>query len=136
MSPWQMKLSSFLTACLDAQFIDSRAALQAYLNLKESAPEEFSSLLGQNVSMARLDKLCQLGADLTAAMEIVGPHCGILVSRSVDGSSSALVKYPGASEEGSFFGDDPATSLLAASAQALLTVSIEADGNGHHPYTN
>ena len=53
-------------------------------------------------------------------MELVGPYCGILVTRAASGPSSALVSFSGEIEEGNFFGDDPAIALVAACARALL----------------
>ena len=67
-------------------------------------------------------QLIEVDAQICAAMELVGPLCGILVSRSPIGSSSGLVKIVDEVEEGNFFAADPAVALLGAYGRALVSV--------------
>lgn len=120
MSGWDLVLQQFVDDCVERQIADPRAALTDFAGIIDLAPPEFAELFERSITTKRLDELCGVEAYLCAAIELVGPYCGILVTRSATGSASALVSISGEVEEGNFFGDDPTITLLAACARALL----------------
>ena len=69
-------------------------------------------------------------APLCAAMELVGPLCGVLLSRSAGGTASGMVKIIDEVDESNFFAEDPAIALLGAYGTALVAVIARMDGNG------
>jgi len=120
MSPWENSVQQYVDDCVEGRLHEPRAALIAFAELRRSAPQKYADLFDQSMTADRLDELCQVRAYVDAAMELVGPYCGVLVTRAASGPSSALVSFSGEIEEGNFFGDDPAISLVAACARALL----------------
>lgn len=120
MSPWEISVQQFVDDCVEGRLHDPHAALKAFAELRLIAPAKYAALFDQPVTEERLAELCNARAFVCAAMELVGPYCGILVTRAASGPSSALVSFSGEIEEGNFFGDDPAIALVAACARALL----------------
>ena len=120
MSPWETRVQQFVDDCVEGRLYEPRTALAAFAELRNSAPRKYSGLFDQPMPSARLEELCKVRAYVSAAMELVGPYCGILVTRAASGPSSALVSFSGEIEEGNFFGEDPAIALVAACARALL----------------
>lgn len=122
MSGWHMALQQFVDECVERQSLEPEYALLEFATILGNAPAEYAALFDNSVSIERLRELCALQAYLCAAIELVGPYCGILVTRSAGGSSSALVSISDEVEEGNFFGNQPAVALLAAYARALLAL--------------
>lgn len=120
MSVWDADLQQFIDDCAERRIADPRTALTDFAGIIDLAPPEFAELFESSITAERLDELCRVEAYLCAAVELVGPYCGILVTRSATGSASALVSISSEVEEGNFFGSDPAVTLLAACARALL----------------
>lgn len=121
MSPWESNLQQFVDDCAERRLADPQEALVNFAELRNSATPEYSGLFDQPVEPKRLQELFDAQAFVCAAIELVGPDCGILITRSASGSASALVTISGEVEEGNFFCDDPAIALVGAFARALLT---------------
>ena len=122
MSPWEARVQQYIDDCVEGRLYEPYAALLAFAELRNSAPPKYAGLFNQPMAPTRLEELCNVRAYVNAAMELVGPHCGILVTRAASGPSSALVSFSAEIEEGNFFCDDPAIALVAACAKALLVL--------------
>ena len=122
MSPWESSLVRFVDDCAESRITEPVAALHCFAELRDCAPSEFAGLFDRFPSRDRLQKLIEEEAFLTAAMEMIGPYCGILITRSGEGSSSALVTISREVDEGNFFCDDPAIALLGAFSRSLLAL--------------
>ncbi|MBX7481889.1 hypothetical protein [Qipengyuania qiaonensis] len=120
MSPWESSVQQYVDDCAEGRLYEPRTALAVFAELRNSAPKKYAGLFDQPVAPARLEELYEARAYVSAAMELVGPYCGVLVTRAASGPSSALVSFSGEIEEGNFFGEDPAIALVAACARALL----------------
>ena len=123
MSQWETNLLSFIECCSMDGFETPADAVLNMDRLLDDAPEEFEPLISPRASRARLSQLLDVDAHVSAAMELVGPLCGVLISSSPIGSSSGLVKIVDEVEEGNFFAADPAIALLGAYGTALIAVS-------------
>lgn len=123
MSHWETKLLSFIDCCSMDGFETPSDAVLILDKLLDEAPEELQALISPRASRDRLSQLIEVDAHVSAAMELVGPLCGMLVSSSPIGSSSGLVKIIDEVEEGNFFAADPAIALLGAYGTALIAVN-------------
>lgn len=128
MSPWESRVLSFIDTCSVGGFEKSSNAIVALAEILDDAPAALAKIVSDRADNSRLAQLLEVDAHLCAAMELVGPGRGILITSSSIGSSSGLVKIVEDVEEGNFFADDPAIALLGAYAQAL--VAIIAAGRG------
>ncbi|EDL49948.1 hypothetical protein [Erythrobacter sp. SD-21] len=122
MSAWYTELQRFIDGCVEEGREQPQSALEEFWSLICKAPPEYALLFENSITAGRLDQLCAADAYLSAAVEMVGPYCGILVTRAATGSSSAVVSISGEAKEGEFFGYDPTVALLAACAHAMLTL--------------
>lgn len=122
MSPWEARLLSFVDECSVEGFETASAAVSKMAQILDEAPEQIAPLISPRAESARIAALLEVDAQITAAIELIGPLCGILISRSAIGSSSGLVKIVDEVEEGNFFAADPAIALLGAYATALIAV--------------
>ena len=95
MSPWEISVQQFVDDCVEGRLHDPHAALKAFAELRLIAPAKYAALFDQPVTEERLAELCNARAFVCAAMELVGPYCGILVTRAASGPSSALVSFSG-----------------------------------------
>lgn len=125
MSPWEVNLVQFIDDCAEGGITEPTAALSNFAALALCAPPEFAGLFDRFPNEARIARLVEVDAYVTAAMEMVGPYCGILLTRSATGASSGLVTISNEVEEGSFFCEDPAVALLGAFARALLALGTD-----------
>ena len=119
---WGASLQDFLNDCVEGRITDQREALFSFAGLIDDAPPEFAALFERSITKQRLGELCDVKAYANAAIEMIGPSCGFLVTRSASGSASALVTISSDVEEGNFVGDDPAIALLGACARAMQLV--------------
>ena len=130
MSSWDASLLTFVDSCSVG---DSGTAAQAVLAMAEildTAPAHYAPLISPRADADRIAELLAADAPLCAAMELVGPLCGVLLSRSAGGTASGMVKIIDEVEEGNFFAEDPAIALLGAYGTALVAVIARMDGNG------
>lgn len=130
MSSWDASLLTFVDSCSVG---DSGTAAQAVLAMAEildAAPAHYAPLISPRAGADRIAELLAADAPLCAAMELVGPLCGVLLSRSAGGTASGMVKIIDEVEEGNFFAEDPAIALLGAYGTALVAVIARMDGNG------
>ncbi len=125
MSPWEVNLVQFIDDCAEGSITEPTAALTNFAALARCAPPEFAGLFDRFPDEARVAKLIEADAFVTASMEMVGPYCGILLTRSATGTSSGLVTISNEVEEGSFFCEDPAVAVLGAFARALLALGSD-----------
>lgn len=122
MSPWESRLLTFVDECSIDGFETASAAILGMAEILEEAPEHIAPLITPRADPARIAALLEVDAHVTAAIELIGPLCGLLISRSAIGSSSGLVKIVEEVEEGNFFAADPAIALLGAYGTALVAV--------------
>ena len=122
MSLWETRILTFVEACSVGGFGAANEAILALADILDEAPEEVAPIISPRASRERLIQLIEVDAQICAAMELVGPLCRLLVSRSPIGSSSGLVKIVDEVEEGNFFAADPAVALLGAYGRALVSV--------------
>ena len=130
MSSWDASLLTFVDSCSVG---DSGTAAQAVLAMAEildATPAHYAPLISPRADADRIAELLAADAPLCAAMELVGPLCGVLLSRSAGGTASGMVKIIDEVEEGNFFAEDPAIALLGAYGTALVAVIARMDGNG------
>lgn len=127
---WESRLLTFIDSCSTNGFDTASDAILAMAEILDDAPDAIVPLISPRAGHGRLARLIAVEADVCAAMELVGPLCGMLISRSAEGSSSGLVKIVEEVEEGNFFAADPAIALLGAYGNALVGLVAHAKSNG------
>ena len=130
MSSWDASLLTFVDSCSVGDFGVAAQAVLAMAEILDAAPAHYAPLISPRAGADRIAELLAADAPLCAAMELVGPLCGVLLSRSVGGTASGMVKIIDEVEEGNFFAEDPAIALLGAYGTALVAVIARMDGNG------
>ena len=129
MSLWETSLLTFIDCCSMDGFETASEAVLAMAEILDEAPEDIEPLISPRADSARLSQLLEVDAHVSAAMELVGPLGGVLVSRSAIGSSSGMVKIVDEVGEGNFFAADPAIALLGAYGTALVAVIAHIKGS-------
>lgn len=122
MSLWESRILTFVDSCSAGSFETSDDAIWALAAILDEAPPEVAPIVSQRADNDRLAELLDVDAQINAAIELVGPTCGILLTSSPIGSSSGLVKIIDEVEEGNFFASDPAIALLGAYGRALVAI--------------
>ena len=112
-------------------FETASEAVLALAQVLDEAPEDLEPLISPRADHVRLARLLEVDAHVSAAIELIGPLGGILLSRSAIGSSSGMVKIVDEVQEGNFFAADPAIALLGAYGSALVAVIAHLRGTGH-----
>ena len=125
MSSWDASLLTFVDSCSVGDFGTAAQAVLAMAEILDYAP-----LISPRAGADRIAELLAADAPLCAAMELVGPLCGVLLSRSAGGTASGMVKIIDEVDEGNFFAEDPAIALLGAYGTALVAVIARMDGSG------
>ena len=130
MSSWDASLLTFVDSCSVGDFGTAAQAVLAMAEILNAAPTHYAPLISPRADADRIAELLAADAPLCAAMELVGPLCGVLLSRSAGGTASGMVKIIDEVDEGNFFAEDPAIALLGAYGTALVAVIARMDGNG------
>ncbi|MBO9505614.1 hypothetical protein J7348_13375 [Qipengyuania flava] len=130
MSSWDASLLTFVDSCSVGDFGTAAQAVLAMAEILDAAPTHYAPLISPRADADRIAELLAADAPLCAAMELVGPLCGVLLSRSAGGTASGMVKIIDEVDEGNFFAEDPAIALLGAYGTALVAVIARMDGNG------
>ena len=122
MSLWETQLMSFIDRCSIGGFDSPSEAVVTMAKIIDEAPDHIAPLIYPRADAERIDALLDVDAPVTAAIELIGPLCGVLVSRSPIGAASGLVKIVDEIEEANFFAADPAIALMGAYGTALIGV--------------
>lgn len=122
MSLWESELLSFIDRCSIGAFERPSEAIRTMVQIIDDAPDHIAPLISPRAEPQRIDALLDIDAPVSAAMELIGPLCGILVSQSPIGAASGLVKIVDEIEEANFFAADPAVALMGAYGTALISV--------------
>lgn len=130
MSSWDASLLTFVDSCSVGDFGTAAQAVLAMAEILDAAPAHYAPLISPRADADRIAELLAADAPLCAAMELVGPLCGVLLSRSAGGTASGMVKIIDEVDEGNFFAEDPAIALLGAYGTALVAVIARMDRNG------
>ena len=130
MSSWDASLLTFVDSCSVGDFGVAAQAVLAMAEILDAAPAHYAPLISPRAGADRIAELLAADAPLCAAMELVGPLCGVLLSRSAGGTASGMVKIIDEVDEGNFFAEDPAIALLGAYGTALVAVIARVDGSG------
>lgn len=130
MSSWDASLLTFVDSCSVGDFGTAAQVVLAMAEILDAAPAHYAPLISPRADADRIAELLAADAPLCAAMELVGPLCGVLLSRSAGGTASGMVKIIDEVDEGNFFVEDPAIALLGAYGTALVAVIARMDGNG------
>lgn len=130
MSSWDASLLTFVDSCSVGDFGTAAQAVLAMAEILDAAPAHYAPLISPRAGADRIAELLAADAPLCAAMELVGPLCGVLLSRSAGGTASGMVKIIDEVDEGNFFAEDPTIALLGAYGTALVAVIARMDGNG------
>ena len=130
MSSWDASLLTFVDSCSVGDFGTAAQGVLAMAEILDAAPAHYAPLISPRAGADRIAELLAADAPLCAAMELVGPLCGVLLSRSAGGTASGMVKIIDEVEEGNFFAEDPAIALLGAYGTALVAVIARVDGSG------
>jgi hypothetical protein len=124
-SGWRQQLSELALACAGSFPADEVQRLMELRRLLASAPAP-SMVRGLAVpSSERLNQLIAVDASESAALAMLGPDCGYLLSRGAGGQHLASIILPGAEEEMSAGGDSTALALVSAVALALIEAESE-----------
>ncbi|HET9628281.1 MAG TPA: hypothetical protein VFP14_02250 [Novosphingobium sp.] len=78
------------------------------------------------ISAERIDQLIAADASAEAALAMLGPECGYLISRGAGGQHLASVILPGTCEESSASGETLALALIGALGLALVESDVKA----------
>jgi len=123
---WRRQLGELALACAGSFPAEEAQRLIELRRLLAAAPAP-SLIRGLAVpSGERLEQLIAADASESAALAMLGPECGYLLSRGASGQHLASVILPGADEEISAGGDSMALALVGAMALAL----VEGEGQG------
>ncbi|MFC3175341.1 hypothetical protein ACFOD9_13860 [Novosphingobium bradum] len=117
---WRRRLGELALACAGSFAAEEAQRLHELRRLLAEAPVP-ALLRGLAVpSEERLDQLIAADAAQSAALAMLGPDCGYLLSRGAGGQHLASVILPGATEEASASGDSFALALVSALGLALI----------------
>ena len=92
MSSWDASLLTFVDSCSVGDFGTAAQAVLAMAEILDAAPAHYAPLISPRAGADRIAELLAADAPLCAAMELVGPLCGVLLSRSAGGTASGMVK--------------------------------------------
>ena len=120
---WNTRLLDLVDTCSVDGFATASDAILAMADLLDTAPIQLAPFITPRASRARLARLLEADAAVCAALELVGPLSGVLLSRAAGGSASGMVKIVDEIEEGNLFAADPAIALVGAYGAALVKVS-------------
>lgn len=116
---WRDRLADLATACAGAYADEEQARLREIHALLAAAPHP-ALIAGLLVpAESRLVRLLEAGGTTSAALALIGPDCGYLLSRGSNGDHLASLVLPGAAQEVSACGDTAALALVGALALAL-----------------
>ncbi|MBC2670499.1 hypothetical protein ACFOON_03000 [Novosphingobium piscinae] len=116
---WRDRLADLATACAGAYADEEHTHLLALHALVAAAPHPVLVTGLAVPAEIRLLGLLEAGGAASAALALIGPECGYLLSRGSNGDHLASVVLPGASQEVSACGDTAALALVGALARAL-----------------
>lgn len=117
---WLDDLRTFAAACDAARRGDEAAQVRAAHALLAGAPEASSYCPELMPSEAALDAMLAADAGESAALALLTPGTGVLLSKGGDGAAMATVALPGVGTDHSATGESLTLALLAALALALL----------------
>lgn len=121
---WRQELGELALACAGSFPAEEAQRLRDMRRLLAAAPAPML-LRGLAVPTAeRLDQLVAADAVPSAALAMLGPECGYLLSRGASGQHLASVILPGADEETSASGDTMALALIGALGLALVDAEL------------
>lgn len=116
---WADRLSEMALACSGAFACEEASHLRACHALLLSAPESVLPWVKTLPAADRFEVLLKAGAVESAALGLLGDHCGYMLSRGAMGEALATVALPGAAHECTANGETLALAIAAALAQAL-----------------
>lgn len=116
---WADRLSEVALACSGAFACEETQNLRACHSLLRSLPESVLPWVKTLPAAERFEALLQAGAEESAALALLGDHCGYMLSRGAMGEALATVALPGAASECTANGETLALAIAAALAQAL-----------------
>lgn len=121
---WRQELGEIALACAGSFPAEEAQRLRDMRRLLAAAPT-VALLHGTCVPSAdRIDQLIAADAAANAALEMLGPDCGYLLSRGASGQHLASVILPGVDEETSASGDTMALALIGALGLALVEADL------------
>jgi hypothetical protein len=113
---WRAHLRALLAECDASAAIEQAERIRQAWELFAAAPQPQAGLPPHDTIEAMLDAdACE-----SAALALVGPERGFLLSRGGNGMAIASIVLPDADEDHTASGATPALALLAALALALL----------------
>jgi hypothetical protein len=121
---WRQALGELALACAGSFPAEEAQRLRDMRRLLAAAPMP-ALLRGLAVPCAeRVEELVRADAASTAALEMMAPDFGYLLSRGASGQHLASVILPGAEEETSASGDTMALALIGAIGLALVEAAL------------
>ena len=124
---WRARLRDFAAECEDGRAADEADRIREAWVLCRMAPPSRRALLAGHPDATMLQSLLAAGAVESAALALIGPAMGYMLSRGGNGTALASVIVPHAGIDHSAEGATPALALVAALALAL---AAQADDGG------
>lgn len=128
LNDWTGALSAFAASCDAAARTQEASRIRAARAVLSTAPAASSFCPELLPSRERLEAMIATGAGESAALALMTPGTGVLLSKAGDGAAMASVALPGQGSDVSAVGETLALALLGALARALLIES--SDGSG------
>lgn len=127
---WRQELGELALACAGSFPAEEAQRLRDMRRLLAAAPNP-ALLRGLAVPCAeRVEELVRADAASSAALEMMAPDFGYLLSRGASGQHLASVILPGAEEETSASGDTMALALIGALGLALVEAGLVEGAQG------
>lgn len=117
---WLIELSEFVEECDRDDPLDVRVLLRRFHTLLTFAPKEWGHLFRSVPDRATFDALLDSEALESAAIRLLGPNTGYMLSRSAGGEALASVWTPIACDEVHAKGHTEPVALIKALAMATF----------------
>ncbi len=130
---WRSRLWELVFACAGGAADEQSARLREASLLFREIPKDCPISLPNLPNERKLESLAAVGAHESAAIALLGPDVGFMLSHGSNGTNLASIVLPGHDAEFSASARTPALALLQAQAMALLAETDherEAEPNG------
>lgn len=123
---WRLRLSQLCRDCALADSGEQADMLRVARALLAIIPEEAGGLVaGGAPSLHAFERLLEVGAWESAALDLMPEDATYMLSRAGEGGCMASLTLPGLEEEVTSEGDTPAMALVSALAAALAMLPAD-----------
>jgi hypothetical protein len=134
---WILELSEFIEECERATETHAERILRRFASLQSFAPAKWREKAQPTIKPHRLEQLINASAFESAAIGLLGPSSGYMLSRSADGNCIGSVWLQGGSDEYHARSDSEGIALVAAFATGLFAslareIGIQKSGSSDH----